>query len=132
MIWHFSRQFINHFQPGFRVMKVQLREFGEQGRDGFVLCWSGHPMDPYQQTLALFIGFDVRRRNKEFANECTRIRLFAQMRAQKSDECGFRAIGDHLDGVGQHFREGQKLLRALVFGERAYTDFPFGFPPLEA
>src|ERR1035441_9999167 len=86
-----------------------------QSADGLVVSRTGHAMDADGQRVFLLIGLEIGGGNQEFPNQGPRLLFLGQVRAHQPDQRRFGAVGDHLDGVGEHFSQGGQLSRALVW-----------------
>jgi magnesium-transporting ATPase (P-type) len=71
-----------HFCPGFRMMKFLLGEFIQQGGDGSVMDWAGHPVNSDGQGIGHRVGFDVAGGDEQLADERAGFVFLVQMAAQ--------------------------------------------------
>ena len=89
-----------------------------------------HAVDADGQGVLLLVGFEVGGGDEQFPDQGARLFFLGQMGTQESDQRRLGAVGDHLDGVGEHFPQGAQLARALVFRQRIQGDFSGSHTPL--
>ncbi len=70
-----------HFCSGFRMRELLLGEFVQEGGDGTIMDWAGHPVNLDGQRVGCGVGLDIGSRNEQLANERACLVLVLQVAA---------------------------------------------------